>query len=79
VGQFDGELSKARQGYVRFVRDGLGGEHEEKFHRGSENDSRGLGDDVFLDRILNRQQPVVNEQLFIQNIEAVVCQAYSLH
>jgi REP element-mobilizing transposase RayT len=77
LGQFGKDLTTARHSYAKFINDGPGLERDNKFHQGSEADSRVLGDDVFLDRIFNRKAST-SKKPSIHEIESAVCLAFSL-
>jgi hypothetical protein len=76
LGQFGKSVAKARTAYKKFVTDGLGEEHRPEFHGGRE-DSRLLGDDMFVDKCL----AVIGEmplRLTIQEIADKVCKEYKI-
>src|SRR3989304_8290946 len=54
LSQFGQRASTARRAYPRFVPDGQAHGHREEFHRGAD-DSRLLGEDTFVQRILHRE------------------------
>jgi REP element-mobilizing transposase RayT len=56
LSQFSKRLSVARRAYMRFIQEGKGGGHQEEYHRGSDTDSRILGDDTFIGRVLDEKQ-----------------------
>ena len=53
LGQFAKRAGTARQRYAQFVRDGIGEGHREEFHGGAQ-DARVLGEDKFLNRVLDK-------------------------
>jgi putative transposase len=53
LSQFSKRLPLARKAYKSFVHAGKQGSHQEEYHRGTEIDSRILGDDDFVDRVLD--------------------------
>jgi len=55
LSQFSKRLSVARRTYMRFIEEGKGGGHQEEYHRGSDTDSRILGDDTFIGRVLDEK------------------------
>src|SRR3972149_5001982 len=55
LSQYSRRLSLARRAYRRFVHEGKGGGYQEEYHRGSGTDSRILGDDDFIDRVLGEK------------------------
>jgi len=50
---FSKRLSLARKAYTTFVHDGKKGSRQEEYHKGTKIDSRILGDDDFIDRVLD--------------------------
>ena len=54
LSQFSKRLSLARKSYLSFVHEGKKGSHQEEYHKGTEIDSRILGDNNFIDRVLDR-------------------------
>ena len=77
LGQFGEDLTIARHSFAKFMDEGTGLENDNKFHQGSVKDGRVLGDDIFLDRIFNRQTPQTKKPNF-EEIETTVCRAFSL-
>lgn len=77
LGQFAEDMTSARHDFAKFMNDTSELNHDNKFYRGNKKDGRVLGDDVFLDRILNRKDTSVNKPVF-EEIEESVCQAFSL-
>jgi len=55
LSQFSERLSLARKAYISFVHEGKRGPHQEQYHKGTEIDSRILGNDDFIDRVLDRK------------------------
>jgi REP element-mobilizing transposase RayT len=51
LGQFGKQAGRARQGYARFIDDGVGEGHRSDFHRGGD-DPRIIGHDNFVERVL---------------------------
>ncbi len=78
LSQFSGQLWRARRAYGRFVVEGQGGGHQEEYHRGSEADSRILGDDTFIDQMLGRRRPKARRKLDLQKIVKEVCRDYQV-
>lgn len=76
LGQFGKSLDTARTAYQAFVQDGLGEERRLEFHQGGE-DSRLLGNDGFTEMCLagSEYRP---PHLRVEDISAVVCQAYGI-
>jgi putative transposase len=56
LGQFSGRLLAARRAYRGFVSEGKGEGWRAEYDKGSDTDSRILGDDAFIDRMLGQRQ-----------------------
>ena len=78
LSQFSGRVSSARRGYERFVWEGKGENHKEEYYRGSSGDSRILGDDAFVDRILGEKQAVMRPKVTLVGLIKAVCRKYSI-
>lgn len=61
LGQFAKRVGTARQRYAQFVREGVGEGYRAEFHRGAK-DTRVLGDDKFLNRVLDKPDVPVRRQ-----------------
>ena len=79
LSQFSGRVSSARKAYERFVWEGKGENHKEEYYRGSSGDSRILGDDVFVDRILGEKETVVTRKVSLDGLMKAVCREYSIN
>ena len=75
-GQFGEDTATARHAFAKFVHEGIGLKYDNKFHQGSEKDSRVLGDDLFLDQILNKKDTPTRKPDFAE-IEKTVCREFS--
>ena len=53
---FSKRESSARRAYGRFIEDGKKGSYRKEYHVGSGTDSRILGDDPFIDRVLEKEE-----------------------
>ena len=76
--QFSKRLSVARRAYMRFIQEGKGGGHQEEYHRGSDTDSRILGDDTFIGRVLDEKQMKQRQKVSLDKIMVEVCRYFSL-
>lgn len=77
LSQFSQNPRAAAQSYQRFIQEGIGGRHAERFHAGS-TDTRILGSDRFIERVLG---PDVTERCpppSLSTIVQAVCQTYGL-
>ena len=71
-------LSVARRAYMRFIQEGKGGGYQEEYHRGSDTDSRILGDDTFIGRVLDEKQMKQRQKVSLDKIMVEVCRYFSL-
>ena len=78
LSQFSKRLSVARRAYMRFIQEGKGGGHQEEYHRGSDTDSRILGDDTFIVRVLDEKQMKQRQKVSLDKIMVEVCRYFSL-
>jgi len=78
LSQFSKRLSVARRAYMRFIQEGKGGGHQEEYHRGSDTDSRILGDDTFIGRVLDEKQMKQRKKVSLDKIMVEVCRYFSL-
>jgi len=77
LSQFSKRLTNARRAYARFIEEGKGEGHREQYHKGSGTDSRILGDDEFVDRILE-EKPGRRRRSSLEEILGKVCRSYSV-
>ena len=77
LGQFGEEITTARHNYAKFIKEGIGVDSDNKFHHGSKKDGRIIGDDLFLEKILNRKD-LPTEKPDFNEIEETVCREFSL-
>jgi putative transposase len=78
LSQFSARLTKARRAYERFVMEGQGGGRQEEYHRGSGADSRILGDDTFIDRVLDQKRAKPRPKLDLRKVVKAVCREYAV-
>jgi len=75
LGQFGNKLSVSCKRYQNFVRKSLNEDSREEFYAG-QVDSRVLGDDRFVDKIMNKKTPLKRPQL--DEIVSYVCRKYEI-
>jgi len=75
LSQFSKKVSVARRAYMKFVQEGMGGGRQEEYYRGSDADSRILGDDTFIERVLDEKQ---KHRVSLDKIMVEVCRHFSL-
>jgi putative transposase len=78
LSQFSARLTRARRAYERFVNEGQGGGRQEEYHRGSGADSRILGDDTFIDRVLDQKRSKPRPKVELREVVKQVCRDYSV-
>ena len=78
LSQFSKRLSVARRAYMRFVQEGKGGGRQEEYYRGSDADSRILGDDTFIERVLDEKQMRQRHRASLDKIMVEVCRHFLL-
>ena len=78
LSQFSGRASSARRAYHRFIWEGKRESRQEEYYRGSSADSRILGDDAFVDRILGEKQTVMRPKVTLVGLMRAVCREYSI-
>ena len=74
LGQFGKNLKQARQKYTEFVLDGSDLGHQTDFHQG-ESDTRVLGDDNFLEKVLDRPLRLKCNSPTLQSVVKIISQA----
>ena len=75
---FSRRLSIARKAYMRFVHEGKGVGYQEEYHRGSGIDSRILGDDDFIDRVLGERPITEKTRPSLDRIIVEICKHFHL-
>ena len=78
LSQFSGRLGVARRAYERFVLEDKRGGRQEEYHRGAKTDSRILGDDTFIDRVLSRKERSPRRKESLELVLREVCKGYSV-
>jgi putative transposase len=78
LSQFSKRLSLARKAYRSFVHEGKKGFHQEEYHKGTETDSRILGDDDFIDRVLDRKLRSPRPKATLDKIMLEICRYFHL-
>jgi len=78
LGQFSGNLARARKAFNEFVTGRSGDGHNDEFHGKSCADSRFIGDDSFVDEILRQEGALPCRKPDITAILAVVKRMYRL-
>jgi len=75
--QFSQRLNTSREKYEEFIREGKGEKYREEFHKGS-SQGRLLGDDIFVENVLNRTGHRENKSVTINEIIEGVGKLYGL-
>jgi REP element-mobilizing transposase RayT len=78
LSQFGRRTRRARQRYERFVAEGVESEQQTPFDRGGGADSRVLGEDDFVNRVLSREATAAAKPPSLECIIQRICQAYGL-
>ena len=78
LSQFSRRLWVARRAYDRFVLEGKRERRQEEYHSGSALDSRILGDDTFVDRVLGQKKEIRRSRVNLGGVIKVLCQHYSI-
>ena len=78
LSQFSKRVSSARRAYGRFIQDGKKGTYQKEYHVGSGTDSRILGDDQFIDRVLEKGEKRARHRVSLDRIIREVCKSFSL-
>ena len=68
----------ARRAYEAFVLEGKGERRQKEYHSGSALDSRILGDDTFVDRVLGQKKEIRRSRVDLGGVIKVLCQHYSI-
>jgi len=77
LGHFAKRKDAARRRYAKFVGDGIGEGHREDFH-GGESDTRVLGDERFVERVLAKSSACERPDLTLADVEGKVVKVYGL-
>lgn len=75
---FSSNVKRARRAYGKFVEEGKGEEHQGEYCRGSEIDSRFLGDEIFIDKVFGQSHRKWKRKVTVGEIISCVCQQFSL-
>jgi hypothetical protein len=78
LSMFSSNVKRARRAYRKFVEEGKGGGHQGEFGRGSEIDSRVLGDEIFIDKVFGQSHERWKRKVTVEEIVSCVCQQFSL-
>ena len=78
LSQFSKRVGSARRAYERFIRDGKKGGYRKEYRLGSGTDSRILGDDEFIDRVLEKEEKRTRRRVNLDRILREVCKTFSL-
>ena len=76
--QFTGKSERARRGYREFVDQGKDEGHQQEYHSGSANESRVLGDDTFIDKVLAQAEARPKQRIGLDEIIQSVCRKYEI-
>jgi chromosomal replication initiation ATPase DnaA len=68
----------ARRIYEKYVGEGKGGGHQQEYHQGSDTDSRILGNDCFIGRVLGPKRSMLKSKLGLEGIWREVCKCFSV-
>jgi len=78
LSMFSSRKDRARRGYGGFVQEGRDGGHQGEYGKGSEEDSRILGDTVFIDKILGQSRERLKRSVTVEKIVSHVCRQLSV-
>jgi putative transposase len=78
LSQFSEKESSARRAYGRFIQDGKKEGYRKEYHVGSGTDSRILGDDQFIGRVLEKGERRSRHRVSLDRIIREVCKSFSL-
>jgi putative transposase len=78
LSQFSEKESSARRAYGRFIQDGKKEGYRKEYHVGSGTDSRMLGDDQFIGRVLEKGERRSRHRVSLDRIIREVCKSFSL-
>ncbi len=78
LSQFSKQLSTARRAYERFVLEGKGIGHQDYYSGGGETDSRILGDDNFISRVLKQTEMLPKAKKSLDGILREICRYYGI-
>jgi chromosomal replication initiation ATPase DnaA len=75
---FSSRVNRSRRAYRDFVEEGKGEGHQERYGRESETDSRVLGDEDFIDRVVGQSKERSKRRVTVEKIISHVCKQFSL-
>jgi chromosomal replication initiation ATPase DnaA len=75
---FSQESSPARIGYIDFVDQGKDDGYQQEYHSGSVHESRVLGDETFIDKILTHSESKPLRHISLEDIVQRVCLEYGI-
>jgi putative transposase len=78
LSMFSSRKDRARRGYRGFVDEGRDGGHQGEYGKGSEEDSRILGDTIFIDNILGQSRERLKRSVTVEKIVSHVCKQFSV-
>jgi len=78
LGQFSKKISSARKEYRRFIEDGKKGGQQKEYQKRSGTDSRILGDDQFIERVLEKEEKRSRGRVSVNRVLKEVCKSFSL-
>jgi hypothetical protein len=78
LSQFSEKVPVARRAYMKFVQEGMEGGRQEEYYRGSDADNRILGDDTFIERVLDEKEKKQRPRASLDKIMVEVCRHFSL-
>ncbi len=78
LSQFSKRLSHARRAYERFVLEGKGIGHQGQYSSGGETDSRILGDDTFISRVLKQAEVIPKTKRSLDGVIREICRYYEI-
>ncbi len=78
LSQFSEKLAAARRIYEKYIGEGKEEGYQAEYHQGSEMDSRILGDDRFIDRVLGPKRSAPKSKIGLERIWRKVCEWYSV-
>jgi len=78
LSQFAVKSEKARREYREFVDQGKKEGHIQEYHSGTANDSRILGDDTFIDKVLAQAEARPQQHISLDDLINRVCMKYGI-
>ncbi len=78
LSMFSGRTDRARRAYREFVEEGKEGGHRGEFGKGSQMDSRILGDTLFIEKVLGPAPERSKRRVTVERILSHVCKRFSI-